>query len=173
MRRPRRGGRRLPHPVPAALGGCRLCCQTAAIDIISAIRLKAAALVSGSGARSRVDVARGKVSEGAQPSLGAAAEGRDGFHRARRDLSPLLDACARGDRAAFGHLYDQTVGACWRLAMLVTADEEAASAVVTETYEELWRYAGTFDSRQMGPLPWILHRVHAKARDARRGHHLG
>lgn len=121
-----------------------------------------------------MQVAGGKPSEGAQPALGAAVEGRDGLHRARRDLSALLDGCARGDRAAFGHLYDQTVGACWRLAMLVTADEQAASAVVTETYEELWRYAGTFDSGQMGALPWILHRVHAKARGmAVEGDHRG
>ncbi len=81
------------------------------------------------------------------------------------DLTELLKRSARGDRAAFGELYDATAARAYGLALRVVRDPAQAEEVVQEAFLDIWRTASRFDPQRGSPAGWMLTIVHRKAVD--------
>ncbi len=72
-------------------------------------------------------------------------------------LTGCLECTARGDRTAFADLYDDTVGAVHRLALLrCRGDERAAADAVRRTYVAVWERSSTFRPDEHRPRTWVL-----------------
>lgn len=81
------------------------------------------------------------------------------------DLAGLLKRSARGDRAAFGELYDATAGRVHGLTLRVVRDPAQAEEVTQEVFLEVWRSASRYDATLGSALAWLLTIAHRKAVD--------
>lgn len=81
------------------------------------------------------------------------------------DLAELLRRSGRGDEAAFAVLYDATAARVYGLAVRVVRDPAQAEEVAQESFLEIWRTAGRFDSARGSALSWLLTITHRKAVD--------
>jgi RNA polymerase sigma-70 factor, ECF subfamily len=81
------------------------------------------------------------------------------------DLVALLRACAKGDQAAFGRLYDATSSRVFGLAVRVVRDPAQAEEVAQEAFLEIWRSSARFDPAKGSALGWLLTIAHRKAVD--------
>jgi RNA polymerase sigma factor (sigma-70 family) len=77
----------------------------------------------------------------------------------------LLALVGRGDRDAFGRLYDMYGGAAYGLALRIVRDRDLAADVVQNTFLAVWSQATQFDSSRGQPSTWILTMTHHKAVD--------
>ncbi|MCB0906754.1 MAG: hypothetical protein KDB63_06500 [Nocardioidaceae bacterium] len=78
-------------------------------------------------------------------------------------LRALLDACARGNQAAFASLFDRTAPAAVTVARCVAADEEAAQRATHDAYVEIWHRAVAGRLPAGDPAMWLLGVVHRHA----------
>lgn len=81
------------------------------------------------------------------------------------DLGLLLKRSARGDRDAFGSLYDATSRRLHGLVLRVVRDPAQAEEVTQEVYLEIWRTASRYDAGRGSALSWMLTIAHRKAVD--------
>jgi RNA polymerase sigma-70 factor (ECF subfamily) len=81
----------------------------------------------------------------------------------------LLAEMARGDRAAFGALYDRYAPLALGLATRVVGDRGTAEEVVQDAFISAWRRAGTYQPSRGEPRAWLLSIVHHRAIDRVRG----
>jgi RNA polymerase sigma-70 factor (ECF subfamily) len=81
----------------------------------------------------------------------------------------LLAAVARGDRAAFGALYDRYAPFALGLATRVVGDRGTAEEVVQDAFISAWRRAATYQPARGEPRAWLLSIVHHRAIDRLRG----
>ena len=79
--------------------------------------------------------------------------------------SALLEKTARGDRAAFGELYDRMQPRVLGLATRVLCDSGQAEEVAQEVFLEVWQQAGRFDNSKGSAVGWILRKTHGRAVD--------
>jgi RNA polymerase sigma factor (sigma-70 family) len=84
----------------------------------------------------------------------------------------LIALIARGDRDAFGELYDRYGKTAYGLAHRVTRDAQLAEEVVQEAFLTVWRQASRFDARRAKPSTWLLTIIHHKAVDVVRREQL-
>jgi RNA polymerase sigma-70 factor, ECF subfamily len=80
-------------------------------------------------------------------------------------LARLLKLSGRGDEAAFAELYDAMAARVFGLAVRVVRDPAQAEEVVQESFLEIWRSSGRFDSDRGNAVSWILTIVHRRAVD--------
>lgn len=73
----------------------------------------------------------------------------------RRELDRLLLAVGRGDREAFGVLYEAAKGAVYAAALGVLGNHHAAQDVTQDAFVRLWEAAPGYRS-QGSPMAWIL-----------------
>jgi RNA polymerase sigma factor (sigma-70 family) len=71
------------------------------------------------------------------------------------DLDALLEATARGDRAAFRALYDATSAKLFGIALRIVKDRGVAEDVLQETYLRVWQKAEVFDPSAGRPITWL------------------
>lgn len=83
-----------------------------------------------------------------------------------RDVDALLQRVARGDRDAFGYLYDTLSGPVYGLARRVVRDPARAEDVAQEVFLEVWRKAPGFDASRGTAKTWVLTIAHRRAVDA-------
>lgn len=101
---------------------------------------------------------------GAQTVAGLAARTTaDGADPAA--LAALLQRVGAGDEAAFGELYDATVGRVYGLALRVLREPRAAEEVAEDAFFQVWREARRFDPARGRPLAWILTIARSRALD--------
>lgn len=88
-----------------------------------------------------------------------------GQARGGEELTELMHAVQRGDRAAFARLYDQLSASVYGLARRVVRDPARAEEVVQDAMVEVWRRATRFDSDQGSVRSWVLMITHRRAVD--------
>ena len=89
--------------------------------------------------------------------------------------SDLLARIAKGDRRAFGHLYDRSASVLFALSLRVLGDREEAEDLLQEVYAEVWRKSVGYDERRGTPMAWLITLTRSRAIDrlrarASRGH---
>jgi RNA polymerase sigma-70 factor (ECF subfamily) len=67
----------------------------------------------------------------------------------------LLQACARGDRAALQSLYAATAAQLFGLALSILRTRELAEDVMQDSFILVWRHAQSFDPRRGTAMAWL------------------
>lgn len=83
---------------------------------------------------------------------------------AEDSLATLLEASARGDRAAFARIYALTSGRLLALALRIVKRRELAEEVLQDAYVTIWRKAGQQRSGH-APFGWMTTIVRHRAID--------
>jgi RNA polymerase sigma-70 factor, ECF subfamily len=83
-------------------------------------------------------------------------------------LRSLLVACARGDEAAFGRVYELTARKMFGVALMILRRSDLAEEVIQEAYIRIWHKAGQYDPSLGSPITWMVTIVRNLAIDARR-----
>jgi RNA polymerase sigma factor (sigma-70 family) len=84
------------------------------------------------------------------------------------DDTDLLARAARGDRGAFGRLYDRHVRAVYWQAYGVVRDEREAEDVTQDVFVTMWNKIRTITLVDRSVLPWLLVTARYTALNARR-----
>jgi RNA polymerase sigma-70 factor (ECF subfamily) len=71
------------------------------------------------------------------------------------NLRALLDAAAKGDRAAFQTLYRKTSPKLFAIVLRIVRDRGAAEDILQETYLRVWQKAVTYSSSEGEPICWL------------------
>ncbi|OMH32373.1 sigma factor [Tersicoccus sp. Bi-70] len=71
-------------------------------------------------------------------------------------LADLLAAVARGDRDAFGALYDATCGPVFAVVRAAVAGERHSEEVLHETYLRIWQHAAAWNADHGTATTWCL-----------------
>lgn len=71
------------------------------------------------------------------------------------DLSLLLTAAARGDRASFRAVYEQTAPRLTGIAVRMLKRRDLAQDAVQDAYLKIWRACGQFDPARGDALAWM------------------
>ena len=88
------------------------------------------------------------------------------------DYEAALAACARGDRQALRHLYDQESPRLLGVALRIVRDRQRAEDVVHDAFVRIWTGAALFDPARGSGRGWIYTVVRHGALDAvRDGRH--
>ena len=67
----------------------------------------------------------------------------------------LLTLIAKGDRRAFGQLYDRSSQVLFTLSLKMVGDREEAEDLLQEVYTEVWRKSVRYDERRGSPMAWL------------------
>lgn len=82
----------------------------------------------------------------------------------------LLRRVAQGDEAALGALYDRFGATVYALAYRVVGQQADAEEVTMETFAQVWRDAGKFDSSRGSVAAWLCVIARSRALDLIRAH---
>jgi RNA polymerase sigma-70 factor, ECF subfamily len=77
----------------------------------------------------------------------------------------LLAGVAAGDRSAFAAFYDRHSSAVFGLLIKMLPQLGDAEDVLQETFLQVWRQAGRFDSTRSSPLGWVVMIARSRAVD--------
>jgi len=77
----------------------------------------------------------------------------------------LLERVARGDRAAFGELYDAVAPRVLGLVVRLLRDHAQSEEVAQEIFLEIWQNASRFDPSKGTAITWIMTMTHRRAVD--------
>lgn len=108
-------------------------------------------------ALTRVLVRRNKVAM-ADPATSSTPAARD-------HLDALLESCGRGDRRAFGEVYDEVGSLVYGIALRVVRDPARAEEISQEAFLEVWRKATRYDRSRGSAKAWICTIAHRRAVD--------
>jgi RNA polymerase sigma-70 factor (ECF subfamily) len=86
-------------------------------------------------------------------------------HAATGIDSDLLALIAKGDRRAFGRLYDQSSTLLYTLCIRILGDHDEAADLLQEIYAEVWRKAARYDARRGTPMAWLVTLSRSRAID--------
>jgi len=95
----------------------------------------------------------------------AAAHDGAGILNEAPELSSLLAACARGDRAAFRRLYDSQSPHLYGVALRITRDAALAADALHDGLLQAWQNAGRFDAVRGRAEAWLVSLVRYRALD--------
>jgi RNA polymerase sigma-70 factor, ECF subfamily len=77
----------------------------------------------------------------------------------------LLARVGRGDRDAFGTLYDSTAARVFGLVRRLVVDHAQSEEVTQDVYLEIWQTAPRFDASRGSAIAWMLTLAHRRAVD--------
>jgi RNA polymerase sigma-70 factor (ECF subfamily) len=77
----------------------------------------------------------------------------------------LLERVAQGDQQAFSALYDRLSQPLFSLALQMLGDASEAEDVVQEACLQMWRRAGSYDSRRSSAFSWAVMITRSKTID--------
>jgi RNA polymerase sigma-70 factor (ECF subfamily) len=80
----------------------------------------------------------------------------------------LLDAAARGERAAFQALYAKTAPKLFAIVLRIMRDKPAAEDILQDTYLRVWQKAVTYSSSAGEPMAWLASIARNRAFDVLR-----
>lgn len=72
-----------------------------------------------------------------------------------RELVPLMEAVAAGDRSALADLYNRTSAKLYGICIRLLGSEPEAEEVLQDVYLTVWNKAGRFDGRKASPITWL------------------
>lgn len=81
------------------------------------------------------------------------------------DADALLQWVARGDEAAFEHLYDAVIGPVFGLVRRIVRDPAQSEEVVQEIMVDLWRTAARYSPERGRAMTWVMTLAHRRAVD--------
>jgi RNA polymerase sigma-70 factor (ECF subfamily) len=84
------------------------------------------------------------------------------------DLRVLLDAAAKGERAAFQALYAKTAPKLFAIILRIMRDKAAAEDILQDTYLRVWQKAVTYSSAAGEPMGWLASIARNRAFDVLR-----
>jgi RNA polymerase sigma-70 factor (ECF subfamily) len=90
---------------------------------------------------------------------------REQEHLAAETPEELLVRVAKGDEAAFEHLYDLVAGPVFGVVRRVVRDSAQSEEVTQEVLVELWRTAPRYSPAKGGAMTWALTMAHRRAVD--------
>lgn len=96
--------------------------------------------------------------------LRVASAAGEGVPRTER-LEDLLVAVARGDREAYGVVFDRMSGPVYGLARRVLRDASQSEEVAQEVLLAVWTTAARFDESRGSGTAWIMMMAHRRAVD--------
>jgi RNA polymerase sigma-70 factor (ECF subfamily) len=82
-----------------------------------------------------------------------------------KELSDLLGACARRDRAAFARLYGATSAQLFGLAVRMLKREDLAEEILQECYVSIWNNASGYTAALSAPMTWMTSIVRNRCLD--------
>ncbi len=85
--------------------------------------------------------------------------------RLNDDDTALMVRVARGDRAAFGTLYDRYGGLLVALGMRIVRSKAEAEDVLHDVFIEVWKRAGDFDPTRGSVRAWLALRMRSRSLD--------
>ena len=85
------------------------------------------------------------------------------------DLTPLIVACAAGDRAAFRRLYDAAAPRLLGVALRLVRRRAVAEEIVHDAFLQIWQQAGRFDPARGSGWGWVVTIVRNRALNVLRG----
>ena len=97
--------------------------------------------------------------------LGRVADDSDRSPSSQPTVDELLGRVGRGDRAAFGELYDATSPRLFGLVRRLVVDPAQAEEVTQDVYLEIWQNAARFDSAKGNGIAWMFTIAHRRAVD--------
>jgi RNA polymerase sigma-70 factor (ECF subfamily) len=77
----------------------------------------------------------------------------------------LLARVARGDRAAFSQLYDESSALLFSLAFRILGDRDATADLLQDVYLEVWRKRASYDAARGSPMAWLVTVTRSRAVD--------
>ncbi len=77
----------------------------------------------------------------------------------------LLARVAKGDRAAFSRLYEQSSALLFSLAVRIRGDRESATDLLQDVYLEVWRKRIKYDAGRGSPMAWLVTMTRSRAID--------
>ena len=87
---------------------------------------------------------------------------------ARAQLTEVLVATGREDRAAFRTLYSLTSAKLFGICLRICRDRGAAEDVLSDVYLLIWRRAGAYEPGRASPITWLATLARNRAIDWRR-----
>src|SRR5947207_11731240 len=84
------------------------------------------------------------------------------------ELGPLLALIAKGDRPAFGRLYDLTSNRLFAVVRCVLRRPELAEEALQEAFVRVWQKAFLYDAQRAKPMAWLAAIARNQAIDLRR-----
>ncbi|TYL54392.1 sigma-70 family RNA polymerase sigma factor [Agromyces mariniharenae] len=97
--------------------------------------------------------------------LGGVADDGDPSPASRPTVDALLGRVGRGDRDAFGELYDETSPRVFGLVRRLVVDPAQAEEVTQDVYLEIWQNASRFDAAKGSAVGWLFTIAHRRAVD--------
>lgn len=92
----------------------------------------------------------------------------NGGGRLAQSREALLEACAKGDRAALQRLYAMTAPQLFGLALGILRNRDLAEDIVQDSFVLIWRHAHSFDPRRGAAMAWLGRIVRNQCFDALR-----
>ncbi|WKK72744.1 RNA polymerase sigma factor [Rathayibacter oskolensis] len=92
-------------------------------------------------------------------SVSTPSEATDASNGATRPVegdAALIDAARRGDRAAFGRLYDRHAATTYRYVLSIVRETSDAEDVVQDVFITTWARIGDIRIVDTSALPWLL-----------------
>lgn len=80
-------------------------------------------------------------------------------------LHGLLQAMARGDRAALAELFERCADRVYAVALRLLRQAEDADEIVSDVFLQAWREADRFDATRGSVEAWLLRITHSRAID--------
>ncbi len=80
----------------------------------------------------------------------------------------LVGRMARGDRAAFGALYERYAARVNALLIKILGDRSEAEDLLHDVFLEAWRHAGAYSTERGTVAAWLVLRARSRAIDRRR-----
>ena len=97
--------------------------------------------------------------------LGRVAGDGDSSTASRPTVDELLGRVGRGDRDAFGELYDATSPRVFGLVRRLVVDPAQAEEVTQDVYLEIWQNASRFDPAKGNGIAWMFTIAHRRSVD--------
>lgn len=97
--------------------------------------------------------------------LGRVADDGGSSPASRPTADELLGRVGRGDRDAFGELYDGTSPRVFGLVRRLVVDAAQAEEVTQDVYLEIWQNASRFDAARGNAIAWMFTIAHRRAVD--------
>ncbi len=80
----------------------------------------------------------------------------------------LIDAVARGDRDAFGKLYQRTAPKLFAILLRILRNRGAAEDALQDVFLRIWQNAGSFSAEAGPPMGWLISVTRNRAIDIMR-----
>lgn len=102
-------------------------------------------------------VADRRLEPSIEPTFGSSRARRETHSMpvSRQDLVAALGRVARGDRAAFGLVYEATSLKLYGIVVRILGRRDVADEVLQEVYVRVWQRAGDFDPASGSPITWL------------------